>query len=63
MKHLIFVMTVLAVITLSAPALHSAGGMPDQSNSAKDARRLARITAARTINVAEIKEQMAKGEV
>src|ERR1035438_9084213 len=61
MKHLIFVMTVVAVITLSASALHSAQGTSDQIASAKQARRMAMITAARTINVAEIDEQMATG--
>jgi type II secretory pathway component PulK len=61
MKHLIFVMTVVTVITLSAPALHSAQGTPDQNASAKRTRRMAMITAARTINVAEVDEQMATG--
>ena len=59
MKHLIFVMTIVAVIT--APALHSAGAAPEQGDNAKQTRRMAMITAARTINVAEVDEQMTTG--
>jgi Tfp pilus assembly protein PilV len=61
MKHFVVVAAALAVIALSASALHSAQGTSDQIASAKQARRMAMITAARTINVAEIDEQMATG--
>ena len=60
MKHFM-VVAALAVIGLTAPALHSAQGAPDQNASAKQTRRMAMITAARSINVAEVEEQMATG--
>ena len=60
MKHFM-VVAALAVIGLNAPALHSAQGTPDQNASAKQTRRMAMITAARSINVAEVEEQMATG--
>ena len=61
MKHLIFVMTVLAVITLSATALRSAGGKTEQADPTEDARKMAMIMVTRHINVAEIDQQMAAG--
>ncbi len=61
MKHLIFVMTVLAVITLSATALRSAGGKTEQADPTQDARKMAMIMVTRQINVAEIDQQMAAG--
>ena len=60
MKQFLMMTTVLASIALNAPALYSAG-RPEQSDSMKDARKMAMITAARQINVAEVDQQMATG--
>jgi hypothetical protein len=61
MKRITIAAAVLAVMGLSAPALRSEG-KPEQTEGGKDARRMAMITAARIINVAEIDELMAKGK-
>lgn len=62
MKHFMLVTAALAVIALSAPALHSAQGTPDPNASAKQTRRMAMVTAVRAINVAEIDYLTATGQ-
>jgi hypothetical protein len=62
MKHFMVVAAVLVIIALNAPALHSAGGSPDQNSSAQQARRLLLINTVRSINVAEVEQQTATGK-
>jgi|HubBroStandDraft_3_1064219.scaffolds.fasta_scaffold401903_2 hypothetical protein len=59
MKHLLFAATLLAVIGLNVSAVN---GQAKQTDSAKQARRMSLIQAARAINVTEMDQQDATGQ-
>lgn len=59
MKHLVFVATLLTAIGLNVLAVN---GQANQTDSAKQARRMSLIQAARAINVTEVDQQEATGQ-
>jgi|SRR5579862_2515157 len=59
MKHLLFAATLLAVIGLNVSAV---SGQAKQTDSAKQARRMSLMQAARAINVTEVDQQEATGQ-